>query len=665
MIDGPTGNVETAVEINVVPSENKMGSLELSAGPTRNTETFTEVMEVPTENSAISAGSIFTFDEDFEMFDEEVEMFDEEVEMFGESISNSQTALLIELLYTIFKPKYALRINREDIIQSTLAQLRLYDTSTFRDALQVVFKGEEGIDQRGLSQEFFSVITKELYNQPMIFKQYEESRLLWFPEWDPKIKDAFWLLGILCWLALYHGFVADFHFPLALYKKLLHEQPTLDDLKELSPTLGRNLQELLNYEDDDIEEVFGLNFTVGTEMADGSIIERELIPNGRNIMVRSQNRKLFVNKYVDYVFNTSVEKHFQAFSKGFRSVIPMPVVDLFLPSELMVLLHGTTEYDWIQLEENTRYGEGYTKTDEAIVNFWQMFHDLTLEDKKHFLVFLTGCDKVPVGGMNMLKIGIREDFRDDPDSYFPTGHTCNKLLDLPSWYHYDLSRHAAEALLLSNGNDGSYLLRKSHDAPNFYALSVRGKDSVKHFQIEWSEGTIKFGFSEFYSLSEFVSHFANQPLIGSETGTLLVLKSPYPRQVEEPSIYESVRVHTAMQTGRTENDLVSKAASLGTKEGYLIKQGGRVKTWKTRWFILHRNELKYFKDKMSTEPIKTLDLTECTGVQFDYSQERINCFCLVFPERTYYMCTKTGIEADEWIKLIRWKLSQMKKATKT
>ncbi|XP_041055303.1 dual adapter for phosphotyrosine and 3-phosphotyrosine and 3-phosphoinositide isoform X2 [Carcharodon carcharias] len=230
------------------------------------------------------------------------------------------------------------------------------------------------------------------------------------------------------------------------------------------------------------------------------------------------------------------------------------------------------------------------------------------------------------------------------------------------WYHHNLSRHAAEALLLSNGEDGSYLLRKSHDGPELYALSVRGKDSVKHFQIERTKDSIKFGFNEFRSLPEFVSHFANQPLIGS---TLLILKTPYPRKVEEPSIYESVRVHTAMQSGRTENDLVSEARSLGTKEGYLTKQGGRVKSWKTRWFILHRNELKYFKDKMSTEPIKTLDLTECTGVQFDYSQEKINCFCLVFPERTYYVCTKTGVEADEWIKLIRWKLSQMKKASKS
>ncbi|XP_030885910.1 dual adapter for phosphotyrosine and 3-phosphotyrosine and 3-phosphoinositide, partial [Leptonychotes weddellii] len=100
---------------------------------------------------------------------------------------------------------------------------------------------------------------------------------------------------------------------------------------------------------------------------------------------------------------------------------------------------------------------------------------------------------------------------------------------------------------------------------------------------------------------------------------------------------------------------------LGTKEGYLTKQGGLVKTWKTRWFTLHRNELKYFKDQMSPEPIRILDLTECSAVQFDYSQERVNCFCLVFPFRTFYLCAKTGVEADEWIKILRWKLSQIRK----
>ncbi|CAI5697264.1 dual adapter for phosphotyrosine and 3-phosphotyrosine and 3-phosphoinositide isoform X2 [Oreochromis niloticus] len=208
------------------------------------------------------------------------------------------------------------------------------------------------------------------------------------------------------------------------------------------------------------------------------------------------------------------------------------------------------------------------------------------------------------------------------------------------WYHYDLSRHAAEALLLSNGTDGSYLLRNSNEGPGCFALSVRAKDSVKHFQVTRNSNGYVFGFNEFPTLQDFVNHFANQPLLGSDAGTLIVLKCPYPWRVEEPSIYESVRVHTAIQTGRTENDLVANAPSLGTKEGFLVKQGAIVKC---------------------EEPIRTLDLRSCSAVQFDYSQDKVNCFCLVFPDRTFYLCAKTGVEADEWIKILRWKLSQIRK----
>ncbi|XP_055290639.1 dual adapter for phosphotyrosine and 3-phosphotyrosine and 3-phosphoinositide isoform X4 [Moschus berezovskii] len=242
----------------------------------------------------------------------------------------------------------------------------------------------------------------------------------------------------------------------------------------------------------------------------------------------------------------------------------------------------------------------------------------------------------------------------DPSDLWSRSDGDVELLQDLGWYHGNLTRHAAEALLLSNGCDGSYLLRDSNERIGLYSLSVRAKDSVKHFHVEYTGYSFKFGFNEFSSLKDFVKHFANQPLIGSETGTLIVLKHPYPKKVEEPSIYESVRVHTAMQTGRSENDLVPTAPSLGTKEGYLTKQGGLVKTWKTRWFTLHRNELKYFKDQMSPEPIRILDLTECSAVQFDYSQERVNCFW------TFYLCAKTGVEADEWIKILRWKLKQIK-----
>uniref|UniRef100_UPI00398F60B6 probable E3 ubiquitin-protein ligase HERC3 n=1 Tax=Pristiophorus japonicus TaxID=55135 RepID=UPI00398F60B6 len=303
----------------------------------------------------------------------------------------------------------------------------------------VKFVGESGIDEGSVSQEFFSIITKELCTLPKAFKLYEESRLVWFPEWEPEIDDLFRLVGILCWLALYHGLVADFHFPLALYKKLLRVRPTLDDLKELSPTVGQNLQELLNYENDDIEDVFCQDFTVGREMDDGSIVEHELIPNGKNIPVQKHNRRQFVDAYVDYVFNTSVQKHFKAFSEGFRWAVPLPVVDVFLPVELMAAIHGNTKYDWQLLEEHTKY-QGYTKADQNIVTFWEMFHELTEDEKKHFLAFLTGCERVPVGGMGSLSITIRREMWEDPDLYFPVAHTCSWTLDLPQYSSGEILR---------------------------------------------------------------------------------------------------------------------------------------------------------------------------------------------------------------------------------
>ncbi|XP_067840547.1 probable E3 ubiquitin-protein ligase HERC4 [Heptranchias perlo] len=336
-------------------------------------------------------------------------------------------------------PQCFLRIKRTEILQNTLAQLRCCTDTNLRGSFQVMFKDEMAIDEGGVSQEFFSVITRELCTQPKIFKHYEESRLVWFPEWDPEIKDIFHHVGILCWLALYHGFVANFHFPSALYKKLLNVRPTLDDLKELSPILGRNLQELLNYEYDDVEEIFCLDFTIRKEMDDGSTVEYQLIPNGKNVPVQKHNRKQFVDAYVDYVFNTSVERHFKAFSGGFRSVFPLPVVDIFLPHELMAVVHGNTKYDWQLLEEHTKY-KGYTEADKAIVNFWEMFHELPEEQKKHFLAFLTGCDRVPVGGMGSLSITIRCDTRDDPDWYYPAAHTCSLTLDLPRYSSTDILR---------------------------------------------------------------------------------------------------------------------------------------------------------------------------------------------------------------------------------
>lgn len=49
-------------------------------------------------------------------------------------------------------------------------------------------------------------------------------------------------------------------------------------------------------------------------------------------------------------------------------------------------------------------------------------------------------------------------------------------------------------------------------------LFARAKDSVKHFHVTRRDHGYMFGFNEFATLQDFVNHFANQPLLGSDTG---------------------------------------------------------------------------------------------------------------------------------------------------
>jgi len=129
--------------------------------------------------------------------------------------------------------------------------------------------------------------------------------------------------------------IIDLPFPLALYKKLLKKgKIDLDDMKSLTPSIYRSLKSVLEYQGNDLETALCLSFVIEREFCD-SKREIELKPGGNSIMVNQKNKQEFVDLYVDYIFNKSCEKQFQAFSSGFRRVINSKPLELFYPDELM------------------------------------------------------------------------------------------------------------------------------------------------------------------------------------------------------------------------------------------------------------------------------------------------------------------------------------------
>lgn len=146
--------------------------------------------------------------------------------------------------------------------------------------------------------------------------------------------------------------------------------------------------------------------------------------------VTLDNKEEFVRLYIDYVLNKSVEESFKQFRLGFMKVCGGSVLKLFKAHELMAVVIGNEEYDWHVLEENAEYKNGYKSSDPTIRWFWEVFHELPLEEKKKFLLFLTGCDRIPLQGMKAIKIHIQPT---PDDKFLPVAHTCFNLLDLPQY----------------------------------------------------------------------------------------------------------------------------------------------------------------------------------------------------------------------------------------
>ncbi|CAF3376667.1 unnamed protein product, partial [Rotaria sp. Silwood2] len=331
-------------------------------------------------------------------------------------------------------PLLMLHVHRNTIVQDTIAQLDKYKDDDFKKPLQVYFHNEEGLDAGGIRKEFFLLLTKEILNPKYgMFTVYEETNTIWFTDFYHEEEEPMYkLIGTLCALAVYNITIIDLPFPLALYKKLLNKTKIdLDDIKSLSPAIYQSLKSLLNYKENDLETALCYAFNIEREYY-GERRRVELKPGGSSIMVNQKNKQEFVDLYIDYIFNKSCEKQFQAFSSGFRRVINSRLLELFYPDELMSFVIGNTNYDWNEFQKKTEYKGEFHANHPVIQWFWQVFHKLVDNDKKKFLLFLTGSDRVPVFGWSQtLPMTIQRSHTDD--IHLPVSHTCFNILDLPSY----------------------------------------------------------------------------------------------------------------------------------------------------------------------------------------------------------------------------------------
>ncbi|KAM9809459.1 putative E3 ubiquitin-protein ligase HECTD2 isoform 2-T2 [Syngnathus typhle] len=336
-----------------------------------------------------------------------------------------------------------IRVRRAQLLADSLDELSR-KRCDLKKKLRVTFVGEAGLDMGGLTKEWFLLLVRRIFHEDYgMFMYIKESRCHWFSGWKGDNNySEFQLIGTLMGLAVYNSIALDIHFPLYCYRKLLTPPTdpcdqnaligtataTLDDMQQIMPELAHGLQELLNF-DGNVEEVMCLTFQVSQEEL-GVVKLYNLKPGGDKIPVTKHNRKEYVQLYVDFLLNKSISKQFAAFYHGFHSVCASDALMLLRPEEVEMLVCGSPQLDMSALQKAAHY-KGYGKSDATIRTFWDVVLSFPVDLQKKLLHFVTGSDRVPVGGMADLNFKISR--LDVPTDWLPVSHTCFNQICLPPY----------------------------------------------------------------------------------------------------------------------------------------------------------------------------------------------------------------------------------------
>ena len=293
-----------------------------------------------------------------------------------------------------------ININRDKLIESSIEELS--KVNLYRE-IKVKFKGEEEGDAGGIMREWLTSLFKEF--------QKPENKL--FTKADTKdysIKvyndknfsknklKIFEFIGKIFVLALLNDLTINSCFNIYIYKIILDEPVELEDLIFIDSEIYHSIQKLQKLENFSNLELY---FAENEKDEKGNVNSINFILDGANIPVTKENISYYFQKKIEYIMNKD-RPYINHIKKSIFSYIPETLIKIFTANELELMLNGTPFIDVSDWIENTEY-EGYSPSDEIIINFWDIVRELPQEKLSRLLQFSTGSTRVPVGGFKSLQ----------------------------------------------------------------------------------------------------------------------------------------------------------------------------------------------------------------------------------------------------------------------
>ncbi|XP_004930075.1 ubiquitin-protein ligase E3C [Bombyx mori] len=296
---------------------------------------------------------------------------------------------------------------------------------------------EAGVDGGGLFREFISELLKSAFDPNRgLFRLTKDNMLYPNPGVNLLYDDFpmhYYFVGRMLGKALYENLLVEL--PLAeffLAKLCSSREPDVHALASLDPGLYRGLLMLKSHRRQDVPEL-GLDFTILSDELGEQRID-ELKPGGANIPVTAENRIEYIHLVADYKLNRQIRSQCIAFKRGLASVVNADWLRMFSCRELQLLVSGAeVPIDVRDLRQHTLYSGGFSDSHPTVQCFWKVVENLTDDQRRQLLKFVTSCSRPPLLGFKDLQPPFCIQSAGASDR-LPSSSTCMNLLKLPEFH---------------------------------------------------------------------------------------------------------------------------------------------------------------------------------------------------------------------------------------
>jgi ubiquitin-protein ligase E3 C len=398
-------------------------------------------------------------------FDRRLKMFHSLLQADKRKIAQGTSRMMAEtedhhIIFFDGFPREQITIRRSHLYEDSMEQLNVLGRK-MKHQVQVTFVNahgteEAGIDGGGVFKEFVDDLIKDGFaakaegesegGAPQLFTVTPEGLLSVNLDLSQNLSMLvhYSFVGRVLAKALYEGILVEPQFCLPFLNALLGKVNSMEDLKNYDEEYYVNLNKLRRFNDAEINAMdLTFELTVGGTTPGAMPRTVELVRNGGVISVTRKNVFQYTHAVANQLLNVQGAKQTRAFLEGFREIVPVSWVRLFSAKELQRLISGDDSIrgiDVSSLRRSMHYLGGYHESQPYIQDFWDILeNELTPEQQRKFLRFMTSCSRQPLLGFSSLEpVPSIQQIRLHPDelsknSRLPTSQTCMNLLKLPNY----------------------------------------------------------------------------------------------------------------------------------------------------------------------------------------------------------------------------------------